>query len=368
MTDWEKDFSYFWESIRDNHAYLSEAPCSWAAVPRAYAAELAAVKDKIGFIRLLERAIGELCDNHASLGTNLGDSYRLVPSGTDIRVEARPNGISITDLRSPRSDLKPGDRVLKMEAALASVWPKTVPQNNLAAATYCANLLIAGQHDRPRQLVTQQGPITLEGIEHGSAPKELVRFETRRSIGWIRPQDSLGDNKLITEFDSAMTALQNTKGLILDLTDTPSGGNTTVARAILSWFVSKEQPYQRHEDPSEFQRFGVRRFWTEWVAPRPGKQYRGPLYVLVNGWTGSMGEGIAIALQGMKRAKLLGMPMAGLKGAVSRDEMPLTKIPFYFPTERLFRVDGTPREKCLPDIPAPTITLRQRAEALLEKR
>lgn len=368
MTDWQKDFQYFWESIRENHAYLREAPCQWDSVPGAYAEELAAVNDKNGFIRLLERAIGELCDNHASLGTNLADSYRLVPSGTDIRVEARPNGIYVTDLRFLRPNLKVGDRVLKMEVALTSVWPKTVPKNDLTARTYCANMLLAGQHNRPRQLTTQQGPVSLEAVENRSSPAELVRFEIGRSLDWIRPLNSLGNNKLISEFDKAMAALQSTKGLILDLTDTPSGGNTTVARAILSWFVSKEQPYQRHEVPSEFQQFGVRRFWTEWVAPRPGKHYRGPLYVLINGWTGSMGEGIAIALQGMKRAKLVGMPMAGLKGAVSRDELPLTKIPFYFPTERLSRIDGTPREKCLPDIPAPTVTARQRAEALLEKK
>jgi hypothetical protein len=369
VTDWQKDFSYFWESVRDGYAYWDRAPCNWSAVPRAYAADLAAVKDEIGFIRLLERVIAELCDNHASLGTNLDDSFRLVPSGTDVRVEARSNGIYITDLRYGSSELKRGDRILgiggqPIHAALASVWPRTVPKGSLVAKTCCANVLLAGRHNQPRLVQTPRGKFELESAERGPAGPGLVRFDNQKPVSHIRPADSLGNNELIAEFDKYMPFLTGGEGLILDLTDTPGGGNTTVARAILGWFVNKEMPYQRHENPSELRQFGVRRFWTEWVAPRPGKFYGGPLCVLVNGWTGSMGEGIAIALQGMGRAKLVGMPMAGLLGAISRDETPVAKIPFFFPTERLSRLDGTPREKCLPDVMAPSAAF-QRATTLL---
>ena len=66
-----------------------------------------------------------------------------------------------------------------------------------------------------------------------------------------------------------------------------------------------------------------------------------------------MGEGIAIALQGMHRAKLVGGPMAGLQGAITRFTLDSSGIAYFFPTERLFRIDGTPRERCLPDLRVP---------------
>jgi hypothetical protein len=332
VPSWNKEFQYLWESIRDNYAYLSEAPCNWNAAPHAYAPELAKITNVNGFIALIERVLDELCDNHVSLGTNLASSFRLVPSGTDVRVEARPDGVFVADLRAGASPLS---------------------RDSLLAKTYVSNKLLAGRHDQLRMVRTTQGTLALLPIERGPEKRPLLSVSVAGRIGRVQPLDSLGDNDLIGEFDRAMESVRGCSRLVLDLTETPSGGNTTVARAILGWFVRKETPYQRHEDPTELRRFGVRRFWTEWVAPRPGKQFNGRVCVLVNGWTGSMGEGIAIGLQGMGRAALIGSPMAGLKGAVSRDELPETKIPFGFPTEKISRIDGTPRESCRPDILVP---------------
>jgi carboxyl-terminal processing protease len=61
-----------------------------------------------------------------------------------------------------------------------------------------------------------------------------------------------------------------------------------------------------------------------------------------------MGEGIAIGFDGMKRAKIIGTPMAGLLGAISGLRMTETGIGFQIPTERLYHVKGTPREDFVP--------------------
>ncbi|MEJ7663499.1 MAG: hypothetical protein WKG07_30100 [Hymenobacter sp.] len=57
--------------------------------------------------------------------------------------------------------------------------------------------------------------------------------------------------------------------------NTPSGGNTTVARGIMGHFVRREQPYQVHVVPSEERQFGVPRRFVEYVLPLapfyPGK-------------------------------------------------------------------------------------------------
>jgi C-terminal processing protease CtpA/Prc len=138
------------------------------------------------------------------------------------------------------------------------------------------------------------------------------------------------------------------EGLVIDLRETPSGGNTTVARAIMSRFIDKEMPYQKHSSPSEEKQYGVKRSWIELVSPR-GKIYKKPLVILVNRWTGSMGEGIAIGFDGMKRAMIVGEEMAGLLGAIYSFTLPETNIGFSIPVEKLFHVNGSPREDFVPE-------------------
>jgi hypothetical protein len=103
--------------------------------------------------------------------------------------------------------------------------------------------------------------------------------------------------------------------------------------------IAEEQPYQRHELAAEETRHGVRRIWVEHVAPRGPFAYTQPVVVLVGRWTASMGEGLAIGLDGMARARVIGSPMAGLQGAL---------YDVRIPAERLYHVDGTPREAWAP--------------------
>jgi C-terminal processing protease CtpA/Prc len=138
--------------------------------------------------------------------------------------------------------------------------------------------------------------------------------------------------------------------MIVDLRDTPGGGNTTVARAILGRFVARELPYQKHVLPSEARETGVARSWLELVTPRGPFQYQRPVAVLVNHWTGSMGEGLAIGFDATGSGIVVGTPMAGLLGATYHFELPHSRIGVNVPAERLFHVNGTPREQFVPSI------------------
>ena len=85
--------------------------------------------------------------------------------------------------------------------------------------------------------------------------------------------------------------------------------------------------------------------------PRGPFTYDKPMVVLVGRWTASMGEGVAIALDGMKRADVFGSPMAGLRGAIETLSLTHSNIPVRVPAERLYHVDGTPREAFVPPFP-----------------
>jgi carboxyl-terminal processing protease len=149
-----------------------------------------------------------------------------------------------------------------------------------------------------------------------------------------------------------MLTMKNTKSLILDLRETPSGGNTTVAKAIMGWFVSTDHFYQKHEYYAEEKAYGVKSSWEEIVSPRKDKFYGKPLVILCNHWTGSIAEGITIGFDGLERpdTKIIGTDMARLNGAVYTHEMPNTKIHFTYPAERLYHINGLPREQYIPPV------------------
>jgi carboxyl-terminal processing protease len=138
--------------------------------------------------------------------------------------------------------------------------------------------------------------------------------------------------------------------MILDLRDTPSGGNSTVARGIMGRFIAQDGFYQKHSIPAEERMFDAKRSWVEIVSPRGDFHFDGPLVVLVDHWTGSMGEGIAIGLDGLKRATVVGAEMARLLGATESVTLPNSKIGVNYPAEKLFHVNGTPREDFVPPV------------------
>ena len=94
----------------------------------------------------------------------------------------------------------------------------------------------------------------------------------------------------------------------------------------------------------------MKRSWVEIVSPRGDFRYAAPVVVLVDHWTGSMGEGIAIGMDGLKRATVVGTEMAGLLGATTGITLPNSKIGVNFPVEKLFHVNGTPREDFVPPV------------------
>jgi carboxyl-terminal processing protease len=162
-------------------------------------------------------------------------------------------------------------------------------------------------------------------------------------------ENSLGNNSLVQAFDDALAEIRSVRGLLLDLRDTPSGGNTDVAEPILGRFVRGRPGYQRVFRPGPGRTL-AKDSYVRWVRERGPFQFTGNLVVLCSRWTGSMGEGMTIGLDAMKRATVVGTRMAGLCGATERFALPNSDIGVQFPTERLYHLDGTPREKFVPPV------------------
>jgi len=360
-----EDFDVFWQFVSDEYAYFEKKQTDWPRVRSLYRPEAVAAPDDRAFLNVLERAIGELYDPHAGFDTHNPASPRLVPSGTDLWAAWRDGQATVTDVRAGSAAEKAGlqpDMVVRtiggrpVEEAVQHWMPRTLKTADPAARDWALRAALAGTHAHPVQLTVETAGGRMAsfeftpGVERPSAPLTLDTL--RNFIGYVRVNNSLGDIGLIAAFDSALASLRDTRGLVLDLRDTPSGGNTTVARGIMSRLLETDQPYQRHEYVAEERDVGVRRVWVEYVAPRGAFAYTQPVVVLVGRWTGSMGEGIVIGLDGMGRATVAGTPMAGLNGAISGRTLPNTGIGVRIPTEQLIHVDGSPRESFVPAVVA----------------
>jgi hypothetical protein len=59
---------------------------------------------------------------------------------------------------------------------------------------------------------------------------------------------------------------------------------------------------------------------------------------------------MAIGLDGMKRATIVGTRMAGLNGGIFNLELPHTKIGVTYAGEKLNHLKGTPRENFMPSV------------------
>jgi len=357
------DFEEAWSFIRDNYAWLEEKTTDWNRVYDHFMPFAENAENNTEFIALLEQLIEQLYDHHAHLGVNTSSSPRMVPSGSDIWAEFRKDKVLITSVRgnsgAENEGVKAGMEIISVGGvpvlkAVENRIPVTISEPGPEVLDWALQSVIAGYHDEPVQIEVSAGDQTKKmefQPELRDQTGDLLSMDILdKNTGYIQIHNSLGNVDLIREWDRALEKLKDTDALILDLRNTPGGGNSTVARGIMSRLISQTKPYQMHELPSEEREFGVKRIWVEQAAPRGPFTYTKPVAVLVGRWTGSMGEGLAIGLDGMERATVIGTPMAGLRGALYNHTLPNTGIEIRIPAERLYHIDGTPREKFLPPV------------------
>lgn len=342
--------------IAENYAYEDHWPSGVLPDSPVLAAERAAVHDRNSLLHYAEDRIASLADHHAITGSSFKDSWAIIPTFADLWVERRGREYVIDAVReaSPAAPVRieVGDRLVAVggvptEHAVANFWQALGLKVTSERANYAARVLAAGRRDRPRELtISRRGE-----IQHITLPTLYAPQSDRPAItvtgATIRFNNSLGDQGTVAAFDKAMAAVPANARVILDLTDTPSGGNTSVARAIMGWFVDRPRSYQVHRLPIEERQTGIPRQWIEQVLPRAGKHHRVLPFVRVGRWTGSMGEGLAIGFAALG-ARVEGTRMAQLKGAVYDFSLPSSGLVVKFPVERLYTVSGQPREDFVP--------------------
>jgi C-terminal processing protease CtpA/Prc len=356
-----QDFDYLWSQLRDHYAYFDKKETDWNLVKGFYRPQVAEVRSKSEFITLLESVLDELYDPHTHLKVNTNRSTRLIPTGLDVWAEWENGKAIITQLRrgfsAGQAGLKVGMEItsingLPVETAISNRLGAAKKKVSEAARSWALRALLAGTRDIRRVIEAR----TVNGVKttfqldlpaHTTVDNyqgdQKVEWKIlKEGFGYLKISD-LGSDDTVAEFDAALERVKATRGLIIDLRATQSGGNTSVAEPIMGRLIERRMPYQKgipmHGES-----------WTREVSPRGRWTYKAPIVVLVGRWTASMGEGIAIGLDGMGRATVVGTRMAGLNGAVFDLQLPNTKINLNYAAEKLFHLNGTPREDFVPPI------------------
>ncbi|MFC3194953.1 S41 family peptidase [Marinicella sediminis] len=345
--------------IQSHHAYLDEQGIDMACLSRVYR-QTGHLETSGQLMTHLEQLMLEFADNHMHLQANTRDSYRLY--GPIVVSKNNGGEFLLSDyhknqLSQPES-LPVGARLVSIneqspEAVIEAFPTRCLDKTKRKHQEWIINKTLAGIYHQPRKVVfaTTNKLLRFDLNQFKTADQpDLLTSRTEQNLGIITVNNSLGNNQLISAFDQAIDELQHTRGMVLDLRNTIGGGDSYIARAIMSRLISQTQPYQVHRFIEQYdEQPGIPRRWIEQVEPR-GRHYDKPMVVLVNHWTGSMGEGLAIGLQGMGRATVAGTKMAGLLGAVQGFDITHLSYGFQMPVEQLRRVDGTPREQVKPDL------------------
>lgn len=367
------DAAAAWSEVRNelagNYAYWDRIDAK-AAFDDAAPAMLSA-PDRLAFADRLETLLLLFRDSHLHVSPTSKPSLAWIPSAADLWFANAGGALVVSDVKAGSVAAERGVRPGWELVALDGADPRATARQRFAELgltpdpaqlTYAVNALAAGRLDRPRRFGFRAHRKTFEldlppGYGSVRRPTDPLTVTHRRDpaghdVAVLRINNSLGDTKLIAAFDAEIAAIPPSSHTIVDMRDTPSGGTSTVARAIIGHYVSQAAPYQRHELTAERVQSGVPRIWLEYVQPRA--PLRDAPLVLAGRWTGSMGEGIVIGLNAAGKARIVGSPMGQLLGAIIQDELPAACVTISFANEKLWHVDGRLREDVLPDLRLPS--------------
>ncbi|MEN0003500.1 MAG: S41 family peptidase [Bacteroidota bacterium] len=354
----QEDLEEILSDIANNYPYLAEKKVDLDCIRAQYTKRISTIKTEEETVLFFEYLLDEFYDSHLILNTNRASSYRLY---APIYISLKANKPILTSvwqhqlLHFPPHLLGAELRSINGQSIAEAVqqFPTLCQdKNDPVVREWVINKLIAGRYNEPRKLNFQQANgeqilVDLDTLQW-KQETDLLTHHRLDDIGIIRIKNTLGRDELVHAFDAALDSLWDTKGLIIDIRNTVDGGDSYEARGIMSRFVATPKPYQKHAymatstgNPS------IERSWLELVSPR-GEQYTKPLVVLVGRWTGSMGEGLAIGLEGIGRAQVVGTEMERLAGEMTGFSFKHQPFGYRLSFAKLFHVNGTLREKYVP--------------------
>ncbi len=355
-------WSAFASLMHDRYGYYDRPGIDGDAILARFRPTALAAPDRAAFIDVLQLAAHNFADPHLIVGPLDARDYSVVPTSSDLHGHYRADRFIIDDVRfggdAQAQGIVLGAEVVAIDGlptakAVERVMGRPVGELSAPQADAGLNIALAGIRKQRRSIALRFGGRTrtydlapasaLADAVDARPPLDVIR---RGDVIIVTFNNALGDNATIGAFRAAVEAAGDARAIVLDFRNTPSGGNTTVARAIMGHFVDRERPYQVHVVPSEARVYGVPRKFVEYVLPI-APRFNGGVAVIGGHWTGSMGEGLMIGFDSIG-ALTAGSDLAHLLGALFNEDIDGGSIKIDLGLEQLFHIDGRPREAFRP--------------------
>jgi carboxyl-terminal processing protease len=363
------DSQLAWEElvtrVKSDYAYKDRVKNDIDTVFAHFKPAALQAKSEKEFIDLGQALLRNLRDPHLNMGPSDDDDYSVYPTGSDIYAQIQGDVATVIDVKAGaeafNQGIRPGMQIVKVDgltitAAIEAVTGVPMEKLTQLQKNYGINIALGGKRYQARSLdvITNDAALTYQLapsynsiIKLTDGPK--VEFKNLDGIGYIRFNNALGDRESVTEFKHALQVLLATKALIVDLRNTPSGGNTGVAEPILGHFSKAEAVYQRYQVQASGEHYSDAPLKDALVTPQQPLVDK-PFVVLAGRWTGSMGEGMTIGLDALGAKAIIGAPMADLLGGIKRLELKESDAWLELGFERMFHVDGRFREDVEPTV------------------
>lgn len=362
-----KGWTSFVQLLHENYGYFDRPGIDGDAILAAFADRAKAARSDKDFIDVLQLVSHNFADPHFVVGPLDTGDWSVIPTASDLFGIHDGKDFLIGEVRmggdAALKGMRSGMAIVRIDgmsphAAIEAVTGRPFADLSPAQIGFAFNVALAGHRKQGRTIEVRDGHrihtyalAATNDLARRVEDGPLLDTERRGRIGIIRINNSLGNQQLIDAFAKALASLVDTDTLLIDLRNTPSGGNTSVARGIMGHFVDHDRPYQMHVIPYETRVLGPTRKFVEYVAPF-GTRYGGKVYVAGGHWTGSMGEGLMIGFDAIG-ATTVGTDLAHLLGALGNETIDGSAAKVDIGTEQLFTITGLPREAYRPQIYLP---------------
>lgn len=351
--------------LRQQYAYADRAGLNFEKLVGEFGARAAKAANRQEFVDLSQSFLRHFRDPHLNLGPYDNDDYSVFPTGSDLRVVYRQGQFIVEDVKADSAadlaKIRPGAEIISIDglaakAAVEDVMAYKFEQLSDEQITYAINVSLGGKRNRERiielseagKMIRHQLPASYAAIK-ALGQAAAVSYRQIENVGYIRFNNSLGKANTVKEFDEAISQMSNSKALIIDLRNTPSGGNTGVAEPVLGHFVKKKTAYQLYRVQEKGHSYRDAKLQVANVVPRT-PYYGQPVVVLAGRWTGSMGEGMTIGWDAIGAIKIIGAPMADLLGGIKTVQLTQSASWLEFGFERMYHVNRSFREDFEPNL------------------
>ena len=332
-------FTRLWSTIKFNFANFDLVPgLNWEDVLSEYLPKVMQYQSNDAYILLLQECVARLKDGHTSVGSSWGNG--LPSACPPLRIRSVVGKAIVTQIAETEeiksSGIKPGDEITHVDGRPVQELLKKDIYPYISASTPQGRDLKAYPRilQGPKDSMVSFSIKTPEGVVRkvslsrksrglamipGRARPKLEYRELGGGLAYVA-LNSFGNREIVQLFNEKFNQISRAKGLVIDVRKN-SGGSSSNGDAIIRCLIKKAIPHTLWKTPQHiaaFKAWGRPKKWFEgesrMIEPRQGKNYPGPIVILIGTETFSAAEDFVVPLHAAGRATIVGQKSGGSTG------------------------------------------------------